>query len=98
VGRCADSILQDYKNHLNVYIYAPYEARMDNCVNELMMDEKTAAKMIREVDAARTNYQKKYCPEVKSVFDHKDIMIDSSRFGIEGTAQILSQIVRDKFE
>jgi cytidylate kinase len=98
VGRCADSILKDYKNHLNVYVYAPYEARMDNCVNELMMDEKTAAKMIKEVDAARTNYQKKYCPDVKSVFDNKDIMIDSSRFGIEGTAQILAQIVRDKWE
>jgi hypothetical protein len=54
--------------------------------------------MIKEVDAARTNYQKKYCPDVKSVFDNKDIMIDSSRFGIEGTAQILAQIVRDKWE
>jgi cytidylate kinase len=98
VGRCADSILMDYKNHLNVYIYAPYDARMYNCVNELMMDEKTASKMIREVDAARTNYQKKYCPEVKTVFDNKDIMIDSSYFGVEGTAQILAQIVRDKWE
>jgi cytidylate kinase len=98
VGRCADSILMDFKNHLNVYIYAPYEARMDNCINKLMMDEKTAAKMIKEVDAARTNYQRKYCPDVKSLFDNKDIMIDSSRFGIEGTAQILAQIVRDKWE
>jgi cytidylate kinase len=98
VGRCADSILMDFKNHLNVYIYAPYDARMDNCINKLMMDEKTAAKMIKEVDAARTNYQRKYCPDVKSLFDNKDIMIDSSRFGIEGTAQILAQIVRDKWE
>jgi hypothetical protein len=97
VGRCADSILRDFKNHLNVYIYAPYEARMHNCVNDLMMDEKTAARMIKEVDAARTNYQKKYCPEVHTIFDHKDIMIDSSKFGVEGTAEILAQIVRDKW-
>jgi cytidylate kinase len=97
VGRCADSILRDFENRLNIYIYAPYEARMYNCVHELMMDEKTAAKMIKEVDAARTNYQRKYCPEIKSVFDHKDIMIDSSRFGIEGTAKVLAQIVLDKW-
>ena len=97
VGRCADSILRDFENHLNIYIYAPYEARLHNCVHELMMDEKVAKKMIKEVDLARANYQKKYCPEVKSVFDNKDIMIDSSKFGIEGTADLLSQIVMSRW-
>ena len=98
VGRCADSILSDYENHLSVYIYAPYEARLYNCTHDLMMDEKTAKKMMKEVDTARINYQKKYCPEVKNIFDHKDIMIDSSRFGIEGTARLLADIVRGKWE
>lgn len=97
VGRCADSILHDVPNHLNVYIYAPYEARLYNCTHNLMMDEKTAKKMIKIVDLARTNYQKKYCPEVKNIFDHKDIMIDSSKFGIEGCADILSRIVMEKW-
>lgn len=98
VGRCADSILSDFENRLNIYIYAPYEKRLHNCVHELMMEEKTARKMIKEVDAARTNYQKRYCPEVKSVFDHKDIMIDSSRFGVEGTAKLLAGIVLAKWK
>lgn len=98
VGRCADSILQDMPNHLNVYIYAPYEARLYNCTHDLMMDEATARKMIKEVDTARTNYQRKYCPEVKSVFDHKDLMIDSSKFGIDGTVKLLAGIVRERWE
>lgn len=97
VGRCSDSILRDFPNHLSVYVYAPYEARLHNCVNDLMMDEKTAIRMMKEVDAARTNYQRKYCPEVNSVFDHKDIMIDSSKFGIEGTADILAGIVQERW-
>lgn len=97
VGRCADSILQDFENHLNIYIYAPYEARLHNCTHDLMMDEKVARKMIKEVDMARANYQKKYCPEVKTVFDHKDLMIDSSKFGIEGTAQLLAGIVMERW-
>mgnify|MGYP000348566755 FL=1 len=97
VGRCADSILQDMPNHLNVYIYAPFEARLYNCTHDLMMDESTARKMIKEVDTARTNYQRKYCPEVKSVFDHKDLMIDSSKFGIDGTVKLLSGIVRERW-
>lgn len=98
VGRCGDSILRDYPRHLSIFIYAPYEARLKNCTHDLMMEEKAAIRAIREVDAARYNYQKKYCPEVKTIFDNKDIMIDSSRFGIQKTAGILCKIVREKFD
>ncbi len=94
VGRCGDYILRDFPNHLSVYIYAPYEARLKNCGETLMMEEKTARKMIREVDMARTYYQRKYCPEARSVFDYKDLMIDSSRFGVEGAAEIIASVVR----
>ena len=88
VGRCADYILEDIPNHLNVYVYAPDEARLKNCVENLQMDPQTAKKMMRDVDAARNRYHKAYIPGWQSVFDHKDLMIDSSRFGIDGTAKI----------
>ncbi|MGN0903479.1 MAG: AAA family ATPase, partial [Succinivibrio sp.] len=42
VGRCADSILRDHKNVLNICIYAPFEERVKNCVNELYMTEAEA--------------------------------------------------------
>ena len=44
VGRCADYILEDIPNHLNVYVYAPDEARLKNCVENLQMDPQTAKK------------------------------------------------------
>ncbi len=97
VGRCSDYILRDTPNHLNVYIYAPYEARLKNCIEKLGMDKKTAIKMIKQVDDARANYQHKYCPKATSIFDNKDIMIDSSKFGIEGTAEILYNLVQNQF-
>lgn len=97
VGRCADSILKDFENHLNIYVYAPYEARLHNCIHELMMNEKTARRMIREVDTARENYQKRYCPEVSGIYDYKDIMINSSSFGIDQTAEILVDIVKSRW-
>lgn len=50
--------------------------------------------MMRDVDAARNRYHKAYIPGWQSVFDHKDLMIDSSRFGIDGTAKILADIVK----
>lgn len=97
VGRCADSILKDHKRCLNVYVYAPYEARLRNCTEILKMDEKAAKKMIRDVDRAREEYRMRYCPEVKDMFSNRDLMIDSSRFGVEGTATILTNIIKEVF-
>lgn len=97
VGRCSDYILRDLPNHLSVYIYAPYKERLKNCVDTLMMDEKTAKKMIREVDAARSHYRQKYCPEITSDIDCRHLMLDSSRFGVEGTAEIIAQVVHQRW-
>lgn len=97
VGRCADTIFKDHENSLNIFVYAPYPERMKNCRELLNMDEKTAAKMIKNVDKARNAYRQRYCPDAGAVTDHRDILIDSSRFGIEGTAQILTGIARELF-
>lgn len=97
VGRCADSILADMENKLSVYIYAPYEKRLANCTQVLKMEEKVARKMIREVDRSRELYHRRYCPEYTDAFSNRDLLVDSSRFGIEKTAGMLAEIVLDFF-
>lgn len=97
VGRCADSILRDMPRCLNIYVYAPYEERLKNCTERLGMDLKMAKTMIRDVDKAREVYRLRYCEGVKDVFDLRNIMIDSSKFGPEKTAKILCGIVRNAF-
>ena len=83
--------------HLNVYIYAPMDARLRNAVELAKLDEKTAKKMIREIDRSRELYHRRYCPEYVDPSTNKDIMIDSSRFGAEGTVKILAGLVRELF-
>lgn len=97
VGRCSEYVLKDKPNLLNVYIYAPYEERLKNCTQILEMDTKTAKRLIKEVDAARENYHKLYVPGYTGPFDNRYICIDSSKFGIDGTADILSTIVKERF-
>jgi len=53
VGRCADYILEDIPNHLNVFVYAPEEARLKNCVENLQMDPQTAKKEKKVGDAVK---------------------------------------------
>lgn len=98
VGRCGEYVLRDRPGLFRVYIYAPYEARIKNCIESLGMDEKTARRMIREVDSARESYHKAYVPGYTGPFDNRDICIDSSSFGIEGTARVLEAILRERMK
>lgn len=98
VGRCGDYCLKNADRALHVYVYSPYEKRLENCTSILGMDEKTARDMIKDVDKARDNYRKKYCKDMAGVFDNRDICIDSSKFGAEATAKILCGIARSVFK
>lgn len=97
VGRCADYILKDHKNIMNIFIYAPYEARLANCVEKLDMGPSEAKKMIASVDKARESYHRQYCGYSMSDKDYKHIMIDSSLLGVEGTCDALTHIISKKF-
>lgn len=98
VGRCGSSILANKENSLHVHIYAPYEKRFENCTKILGMEENMAKKLIKEVDCSRDLYRRYYCPEVKDDLSGRDIMLDSSKFGVSGCAEILADIARKRFE
>ena len=97
VGRCSDFILSEVENSIHIYIYASYEARLKHCITELGMEEAEARRMIKSVDEARNSYHMQYAGYLPDDKRHKDIMIDSSLFGVEGTAQYLADAVRKKF-
>lgn len=97
VGRCSDYLLRNYKNCLNIFIYAPYDARLRNCVDYLNMNTEEAKKMIASVDKARNAYHKNFAKYPPGDYEHKDILIDSSVLGVEGTAEILAEFIQRKF-
>ncbi len=97
VGRCSDFVLSDEPNAIHIYIYAPYEERVKNCVKDLNLTEADAKKMIRSVDEARDGYHMHYAGFLPSDPKHKNIMVDSSVLGVEGTADFLVDFIRRKF-
>ena len=97
VGRRADYIFRDHRNVLNIYIYAPVDARYKNCVEVLKMKTEEATKMIYKGDNARTAYHRRYAKDAPGDPDSKQIMIDSSMLGVRGTAEVLAEIVQRRF-
>lgn len=97
VGRCSDFILSEMDNLVNIYIYAPYRDRLDHCINDLGMEEAEAKKLIVEVDEARKAYHQKFAGFDPDDRNHKDILVNSSLLGVDGTAEFLAGLVRQKF-
>lgn len=98
VGRCSDYVLRGHERLINIYIYAPYEQRMKNCVDTLHLTPQNAKKMINEVDKARELYHVRYAGYLPQDEAHKDIMINSGFLGVEGTAEVLEYLVRKKLD
>lgn len=94
VGRCSDYILKEYPNSLHIYIYAPQEVRFETCINEFKMQPDEARKMMLEVDKARERYHKQYAGYMPDDVRYKNLMIDSSTLGLEGTADYLAEFIK----
>ncbi len=94
VGRCGDYVLNSHKNALHIYLHASMEYRIKNCMDYLHMTEEEAAKVIPKAEKARNRYYLHYTGYMQDDPEHKDFIIDTEKFGIEGTADILSDIAR----
>ncbi len=98
VGRCSDYVLRGHDRLINIYIYAPYEQRMKNCVDTLHLSPQDAKKMISDVDKARELYHARYAGYLPQDEAHKDILINSAFLGVEGTADVLEYLIRKKLD
>lgn len=99
VGRCSDAILEEanVENVINIYIYAPIQKRLENCITRLGMDEAEAKRTIAQVDKARDAYHKQYAGFLPSDLAHKQLMIDSSLLGPEKTAHWIAELIKERF-
>ncbi len=94
IGRCSNYILRDYDNVLNVFIYASEENRIKRLMERYEnMTEKKAREMIVKQDKARANYYNFYTPYKWGSRASYDMMVDSALLGVEGTADLLVEMV-----
>lgn len=97
VGRCGDYLMRDRKNLLRIFIFAPLEARIQNCITYFHMTPEKARRMCADVDKARVAYHRRYAGYPPMDPEKTDIMLSSAALGIEGSAQTLVDIIRKRF-
>ncbi len=94
VGRCADYVLRDYDNVINVFIHAPFDDRVRRVIDRDDVLPGKAEKRVKRIDKERANYYNFYSTKRWGVCDSYDVCLDSSKFGIEGCAKIIEDMVK----
>lgn len=89
MGRGASEALKDNKDVVNIYVYADKQDRIKRAMVKEGISEKEAEKRIKEVDSERINFFEKNTGKFWGDMDNYDIIIDSSKYGIENCADII---------
>ncbi len=85
VGRCADYVLADYDNVVNIFIHAPIQTRIKRIVERDKIPEDKAKSYISKNDKSRAAYYNYFSNKVWGSAKNYHLSIDTEQTGIEGT-------------
>lgn len=95
VGRCSDYILKDEDIELlNVYIYAPREARVKRVMERMNVTEQQAFQLMKRNDKQRKCYYDFYTDRKWSAHENYHMTLNSEKFGIDGTVDIIANSIK----
>ena len=96
IGRCADYVLRDEKDILRLFIYGDIDHRQKR-ITERHPELKASQiiDVINKTDKRRASYYNFYTGNKWGKYDNYDIAINSSTFGIDGTAELIVSCVKE---
>lgn len=93
VGRCADYILREREDVLNVFIHAPEELRAKRIVEVYGETADAPAKRLREKDRKRAINYKYYTEREWGRAANYHLSLDSGAFGLEQCAKLIIRLM-----
>ena len=94
VGRCADYVLHDRSDVINVFVKAPMEARVTRSSKRNNISEKEAFARVKDKDSERALYYQRYTGIVWGTVENYDLTIDTSVIGVENAAKLIIEYAR----
>lgn len=93
VGRCADYILKDNPHLVSVFICADDDKRLRHIMKSRNLTKKEAEKEIKTIDKRRRSYHNHFAGSGWKDIDNYDLILNSSRLGLEGTMDVILNYV-----
>ena len=96
LGRCADYVLRDFENVVNVFITASIDFRVDIVSKVKELDAEHARKLIEHVERRRAEYYNYYTGKKWGAAESYDLCIDASILGIQATEKLIVDYIRKR--
>lgn len=94
VGRCADTILAGNKGLITIFVTADDDRKIERISRILNVSEAEAARMIRAKNKKRKSYHNYYSDGKWGDSRYYDLLINSSRLGLEKTADVIEAYIK----
>ena len=95
IGRCADYVLKDRTDCLNVFIHADIEKRADRIVRVYGETEEKPEKRIRDKDKKRSVNYKYYTDRQWGMAPNYHLALDSGEIGIDKCADLICGLAKE---
>jgi cytidylate kinase len=94
VGRCSDYILKDRKDAFHVFIHADPADRAERIINQYGVKTQDPARAVADEDKNRRKNYRYYTDREWGAVNNYTVSLNSSVFGIEGTAEMILNMVK----
>lgn len=98
VGRCSEEILKNYACMTSIFILGDMEAKIDHIVKKNNISRAEAEKLIVSNNRKRKLYHNHYCQGKWGDSRNYELSINSSKLGLDTTADIIEKYIREKMK
>lgn len=95
VGRCADYILREREDVLNVFIHADLESKLNRAVTYFGVEAEHAQAVLKKKDKSRSNHYKYYTDQEWGLASNYDLSLNSGILGVEGCVNVIAQVLEE---
>ena len=97
VGRCADYVLRERQNVVNVFISASMDFRIQQIMAKQNIESHAARKFILQSEATRASFYNYYTGKKWGAAESYDLCVDASILGLQATEKLIVDFIRKRF-
>ncbi len=97
VGRCADYVLKERRDCLNLFISANTDDRIRRIAGSHKITEEKAREIIEKTDKGRSAYYNYFSAKTWGAAESYHLCINSSLLGIDSTVDLICRVAEERF-
>lgn len=98
IGRCSETVLAEYPGLITFFVTGDYDTKLARVMMRNEIDEDEARSRIKQMDWSRKSYHNYFSKGKWGDSRNYDMTINSSRLGIELTADIMKEYIKKRIE